>query len=276
MSELDELMRAFGEAGGDKGILADREIGHLAAEGHKILSSRGVPGLEVDAKETFSGLRVAVRVRRGVKLRKPVHMCFGILHKKGKQQIRMNVTLEDGASAHFIAHCLFPGAEKVLHVMDAVVHIGEGAEMKYSETHFHGLSGGVEVVPKLKAFVGKNGRYFSDFTLTSGRVGKLAIDYAVETGEDAVTELVARVFGHAADDIRIKEAVSLIGRNARSLIKSRVAIEDEATAEVTGITEGNAAGARGHVDCMEIVKDKAVAKAIPVVQVNDPLAKVTH
>ncbi len=64
----------------------------------------------------------------------------------------------------------------------------------------------------------------------------------------------------------------LAGANARGLIKARVAVEDEATAEITGITEGNAAGARGHVDCMEIVKDNAVAKASPRVQVNNPLA----
>ena len=60
------------------------------------------------------------------------------------------------------------------------------------------------------------------------------------------------------------------------MIKARVAIEDDATAEITGITEGNAANCRGHVDCMEIVKDRAVAKAIPLVQVTHPLAKVTH
>lgn len=35
-------------------------------------------------------------------------------------------------------------------------------------------------------------------------------------------------------------------------------------AEVRGITEGNAEGSRGHVDCIEIVKDRAVAKAIPL------------
>ena len=68
----------------------------------------------------------------------------------------------------------------------------------------------------------------------------------------------------------------LNGENARGLIKARVAIEDDAIAEVRGITEGNAAGARGHVDCMEIVKDRAVAKAYPLVQVTHPLAKVTH
>ncbi len=124
--------------------------------------------------------------------------------------------------------------------------------------------------------VGRNGRYFTDFTLTTGRVGKLEIDYAVDAGEGSVAELTARVFGHGNDEITIAEKIVLSGENARGLVKARVAVEDEATAEIRGITEGNAAGARGHVDCMEIVKDHAVAKAIPLVQVNNPLAKVTH
>jgi Fe-S cluster assembly scaffold protein SufB len=68
----------------------------------------------------------------------------------------------------------------------------------------------------------------------------------------------------------------LEGENSKGLIRTRVALEDRAQAEVTGITQGNAAGARGHVDCMEIVKDNAVAKAIPIVNVTHPLAKVTH
>jgi Fe-S cluster assembly scaffold protein SufB len=38
----------------------------------------------------------------------------------------------------------------------------------------------------------------------------------------------------------------------------------------------NAEGARGHVDCMEIVKDNAVASAVPIVKVTNSLAKVTH
>jgi len=112
--------------------------------------------------------------------------------------------------------------------------------------------------------------------LLTGRVGKLGIDYTVEAGENAVVELIARVFGHGVDKISIKEKVALDGENARGLIKTRVALEDRAEAEVTGITEGNAAGARGHVDCMEIVKDNAIARAIPIVNVTHPLAKVTH
>jgi Fe-S cluster assembly scaffold protein SufB len=276
MSELDELTACFGNAGGDVRALGDVEFAHLAASGHNILSSRTVEGLVVDARETSDGISAKVTVSAGVKIKNPVHMCFGVLHKEGTQRIEMDVRLEKGSSARFIAHCIFPKAEKVRHIMNATIAIGEGAEMRYSETHYHGLSGGVEVVPKAVVTVGRGGRYFTDFTLTTGRVGKLDLDYTVEAGEDAVTEMVARVFGHATDDIHIRDRVLLAGKNARGLIKSRVAIEDDATAEVTGITEGNAAGARGHVDCMEIVKDRAVARAIPIVQVNDPGAKVTH
>lgn len=274
--ELNELMKAFGEAGGDKDIFVNKEIAHLAVSGHKILSMRDIEGLEVAVRETPHGINAKILVKEGIKIKNPVHFCFGVLHKKGTQKIKIDVRLQEHASVHFIAHCIFPKAEKVKHVMDAVIGVGEDAEMRYSETHYHGHYGGIEVIPKAVVKINKNGRYFTDFNLVTGRVGLLAIDYTVEVSENAVTELIARVFGHEDDDIKIKEKVVLVGKNSRGLIKTRVALEDKAMAEVTGITEGKAEGARGHVDCMEIVKDNALAKAIPIVNVTHPLAKVTH
>ncbi len=100
-------------------------------------------------------------------------------------------------------------------------------------------------MPVLHVQVQSRGRYFTDFSLIHGRVGKLAIDYDVRAGENAVVELVARVFGHANDDVNIREKVVLAGENARGLIKSRVAIEDDARAEITGITEGMPRAAGG-------------------------------
>jgi Fe-S cluster assembly scaffold protein SufB len=276
LSELDELMKVFGEAGGDKNILANGDIAHLVASGHKILSKRAVKGIEVEAVDTESGISARVRVLEGTHLLNPVHLCFGVLHKSGVQRINMDIKFEKDSDASFLAHCIFPRAEKVKHIMDAVIDIGENATMRYSEVHYHGIYGGIEVNPKAVVNIGKNGKFFTDFLLIRGRVGKLEIDYSVKAGENAVTELNARVFGHADDKILIKEKVALDGVNSRGLIKTRIAIEDNAQAEVTGITEGNAEGARGHVDCMEIVKDNAIAKAIPIVKVSNSLAKVTH
>ena len=276
MKDFDELMAAFDGAGGDRAVLEDQGTAHLVVVGQRIVSSRSVPGLEVEATETEGGVRVKIRLREGVCLATPVHTCFGVVHRGGEQRIEISVILERNSSARFITHCLFPRAEHVRHGMDARVEVGEGASMWYQERHYHGPHGGMEVLPKAVVRIGKGGRYASDFTLIDGRVGQLDIDYDVEAAEDAVVELTARVFGHASDVTRIRERVVLDGANARGLIKTRITVEDDALAEVTGITEGNAAGARGHVDCMEIIRDRAVAKAIPIVSVTHPLAKVTH
>jgi Fe-S cluster assembly scaffold protein SufB len=45
---------------------------------------------------------------------------------------------------------------------------------------------------------------------------------------------------------------------------------------VLGVTEGNAAYARGHLDCLEVVRERAQVSASPEVRVSHPLAKVTH
>ncbi|MDD2309729.1 MAG: SufD family Fe-S cluster assembly protein [Desulfuromonadaceae bacterium] len=276
MTEYDELMTALGAAGGDRAILDDPATAHIVVVGKQVVSSRSLPGLEVEADSTEDGVRVKIRLREGIQLALPVHTCFGVVHREGEQQIKIEVVLERNSSARFIAHCLFPNAERVRHVMDAAIEIGAGASMWYQERHFHGPHGGIEVIPRAAVRIGKGGRYTSDFTLTDGRVGSLDIDYDVEADEDAVVELTARVFGHGSDEIRIRERVVLDGENSRGIIKTRIAVEDDAMAEVTGITEGNAAGARGHVDCMEIIRDRAVAKAIPIVSVTHPQAKVTH
>lgn len=276
MNELEPLLAALARSGADRTILANREVAHLAVSGHSILSEQRVEGLDVDAVETVDGIRARVVVREDIRIVHPVHLCFGVVHPRGVQRIVMDVRLEKRASARFLAHCLFPEARQVRHLMEATVEIGEGAELRYSEVHLHGPHGGIDVVPSASVVVNRGGRYFADFSLTTGRVGRLSIDYRVEAWADAIVELTAKVHGRENDVVRIKEAVVLAGPGSRGLIKTRVALQDEATAEVTGITEGNAAGARGHVDCLELVQDRAVARAVPIVNVTHPQAKVTH
>ena len=93
MSEIDNLMQVVEEAGGDRDILANKDIAHLAVSGHKILSANKVEGLEVEAKETLTGIETKVTVLEGVKMKNPVHLCFGVLHNRGTQKIKLDVRL---------------------------------------------------------------------------------------------------------------------------------------------------------------------------------------
>ena len=260
----------------DAAILTQPQTAHLVIDGQQMLSRQTTPGVDIRSQESAEAITIQITVAHGIQVENPIHTCIGLMKPHGSQHIRLQVKLEAHASAHIVAHCLFPNAEKVRHVMESRVELGEGAELRHSEGHYHGPYGGIEVIPQAEVLVGPHARYFSDFSLTSGRVGKLQIDYRVVVQEQGVAEITARVYGHGTDEIRIRDELVLEGENARGLIKSRVAVEDEATSAVIGVTHGKAAGARGHMDCKEIVRDQAVASAEPIVRVEHPQAMVTH
>jgi hypothetical protein len=160
--------------------------------------------------------------------------------------------------------------------MDAKIHVGKGATMRYSEGHYHGDLGGIEVLPTTRAQVDEDGRMETEFNLVHGRVGRLAIDFEVDVAAGGVVELVAKANGFGEDRIDVNEVVRLNGEGARGLTKTRVAVRDQATSEICTTAEGNAPGAVGHMDCTEIVRGAAVARNVPVVVVRDDRARVTH
>lgn len=276
MRELNILTETFQSLGGDSHVFQDRHIAHMAASGHHLISQREVPGVTITAKETADGLTNTIRVEREKQIELPIHVCLGITEKTGVQRIHTRLIVEEGASASFLAHCLFPYVESGEHRMDATLEIKEGAQVRYNESHYQGTSGGMVVVPQAVVTVGPGAQYFSDFSLLKGRVGQLHIDYVVQVAASAVAELTSKVFGRGNDRIYIKEKMILDGEHARGLIKTRVALEHDAQGEMTGIMEACAKGARGHVDCREIIKDRGVGRAVPIVQVTHPEAKVTH
>ncbi len=276
MSDLNDLRRTLPIVGAEPSILDDTRIAHVVAHGHHILSRRTVPGLRVETEETPDAIVGKLIVEAGVQIAQPIHMCFGLAHPTEVQQIIIDVQICEGAQARVLSHCLFPVAQAAQHRMQATIDIEPGASLTYTEGHYHGPHGGMQVLPHATIKIGKGAQYFSDFSLLSGSVGSLDIDYLVDVEEDGIAELTAKIFAHKTDRITLREAVMLRGEQSRGLIKTRVVLEDEAFAEITGITEAHARGARGHVDCMEVVQGQAHASAIPIVRVFHPEAKVTH
>jgi len=275
--EYQGMIDAYQKAGGDRRVLETKDVAKLVVHENRVLANDGIKGLKIETKETQNGVDVDMRVEAGARIPHPVHLCFGILPKEGLQEIVMKVRAGDNSQVSVIAHCIFPAAVKVIHKMDADIEIGANARFDYKETHYHGESGGIEVIPKARVKVGKGGVWQSTFALSQGLVGKLDYDFDVVCLEKAVAELVVKAYGRGSDDIKIWEKIHLDGAGARGLAKSRLVLGDRARAEVRGETYGNAPYARGHVDCMELVNgSEAVAKAIPIVSVTNGTAKVTH
>jgi len=275
VSESSDLIRRMYDSLGET-CATSPDVAHVEIHGNEVLGIHLVPGLEVEAEEREDGIRATVRVRRGVRIENPVNMCFGLLPESGVQRIVMDVELEDGAAAAVVSSCTFPNAVEVLHEMEAEIRLGRDSEYIYLERHVHSPQGGVKVVPRSKVYLGEGSHFRSDFEMLKGRVGVLDIEYAAECAARSVLEMNARVSGRGDDRIDIHEKATLSGERARGVLTTNIAVRERARADIRNTLRAEAPYARGHVDCKEIIRDQGQARAVPIVEVVDPRAHVTH
>lgn len=252
------------------------DIAHIEIHGNQVLDAHIVDGLLVESKSFDEGVNIQIKVRKDTKIKNPVRFCFGLIPENGIQKLNINTIIEENASASFIANCTFPNAKNIQHLMNATITIEKGATLYYFERHIHGPEGGVTIVPVTKVIVKENARYSTEFELIKGAAGVIELNYKSEVYKNAVVDMKARIFGRLKDKIHIKESAHLVGENAIGVLTSHIALKDEANAIVENEIVADAAYSRGHVDCKEIVQGNAIARAIPIVQVNDPRAHVTH
>ncbi len=252
------------------------EFAHLVVHHNSIVSSHLIPGLEADIDELPDGISARIRIKEGAKIRYPVHLCFGMMPEDGLQKIIMDIDLEERSKVSIFAHCTFPNAVNVEHLMDGKIRVGPGAQYNYQERHIHGKAGGVKVLPKTRVQLDEGARFKTGFELIKGYVGSIEIDYETTCNAFSVMEMDARINGKGSDDIKIREIGHLVGEGARGILTSRIAVRDQAQAHVYNRLTATAPFARGHVDCKEIVQGNGVATAVPIVEVRHPKAHITH
>jgi Fe-S cluster assembly scaffold protein SufB len=257
-------------------VFQDPNVAHLVVNHNQVLGAHLVPGLEVDVDELADGIRADIVLREGCVIEKPVHLCFGMLPQSGVQRILMTVSIERNSKVSVLAHCTFPNAVDVQHLMDAKLTIGEGAQYSYFERHVHGKTGGVKVYPKAVVELKEGSRFSTEFELLKGRVGEIYVDYETTCRKNSVMEMTARINGTGNDVIQVKETGYLVEEGARGVLTTRIAVRDHAKAEVFNTLKAMAPYTRGHVDCHEIMQGGGLAKAVPVVEVGHPKAQVTH
>lgn len=257
-------------------IFKQPDIAHIFIHHHKVVQSHLLPGLKVDVKEFEDHIEVNAVVEKNIKIEKPVHMCFGMIPESGIQKMIIHHDIGENASVSFLAHCAFPNAVDIQHIMDGTIKVGKNARYRYLEKHVHGNYGGVKVYPHSTIHLAENAHFFSEFELIKGRAGLIDINYEATCEAESVLEMLARISGKGDDKINIKEIGHLVGERARGFLSSRIAATGNTRAEVYNKLTASAAYARGHVDCTEIIKDNGVVSAIPVVEVSHPKAHITH
>jgi hypothetical protein len=252
------------------------DIAHVEIHGNQVLGLKLVEGLKVESESFDDGVNVKIIVQKGIFIKNPVRFCFGLIPENGIQKINIETILEENSHASFIATCTFPNAKNIQHIMNASITLNNNSSLNYFERHIHGPNGGVTIVPKTKVFIKKDAKFFTEFELIKGSAGIIDLDYEAFVEQNGIVNMKTRIFGRKDDKINIKEKANLLGDYSVAVLTSHIALKDYADAEIINEIIADGSYSRGHVDCKEIIQDSAKAKAIPIVNVNNHLAHVTH
>ncbi|MFW6279759.1 MAG: SufB/SufD family protein [Planctomycetota bacterium] len=275
-ADYEMMVEMYDDLGEDSAVFDDSDVAHVVVHENRVVGANLVPGLTVETAEMTDGVALQVGVEEGTQIDQRVHMCFGVLPEEGLQTIDLDVDIEADSMIDILAHCVFPNAVDITHEMEAQINVGPGASYRYLEKHVHGEGGGVDVIPRAKVHLAEGAHFGTEFELVQGRVGQIDIDYETWCAAESSLQMVARIAGSGDDRINIREVGHLAGESSAGALLSRIAVEGEAEAEVYNEMTASAPYARGHVDCKEVVQDDAIARAVPVVDVRHPLARVTH
>lgn len=273
-----EILKSAREVGFDIDLMLKPGTPKFFLNYNKITGAQAVPGLILEGKETENGVVADVIVTKGTKIKQPVHLCFGLVPEEGVQEIIPRFIIEDGAEVLMLAHCSFPNARNITHRMEAELIIGKNAKFFYEERHYHGKYSGAHVFPIFDVDVAEGSYFKTIFSLVHGTVGELNINVDIYAQKNAKVEVITKAYGkNEKDKVRIRDGIFLEGEGARSTLKMRAAARGGGDVLMEGITEGNAPGVTGHVDCKEIVQGGgSCAQAIPIVRVTDEMARITH
>ncbi len=275
--EFERLAEAYEKSGGDASKLLDRSVSSIIISGNKIIGLNSVEGVEIKSGTQENGVWAKIRILKGYKIEKAIHLCTGFLGKEGEQRIDFEFSVEEGASVRFVSHCSFPWSTKLTHRMIAKVYVAKNATMVYEDEHFHSENGGVTLISDTHAVVEEGGKYKNSFELTRTRVGILKVKMNVDLKKNAIAELDSKVRGKQDDDISIMESLSLNGEGAHGIAKSTIVATDKTRARIVNEAFGNAPYAKGHIECNEITKGTKVdVSTMPVLKVTNDLAELTH
>lgn len=254
----------------------EKGAARLVVNDNYILEEISVPGLVLKSEIDNGKIKIKIKVLKGIKIEKPVHLCFGALKDKVNQDILMDIYLEEDSKVNFYSDCVLISKEKILHKMESKVVVSKDASFGYFEKHLHSENGGIEIFSDVFIDAQKNSKVETNFNLIRGSFGNSKFVYNVKAGCGASVNMDSK-FSLIKDDCgELDEIVYLNGKGSSAVVKSRVAVRNESSMTVKNRIVAKEEGCRGHIDCSEILLDKGKTLAYPEAIVLHPKARVTH
>lgn len=204
-----------------------------------------------------------IRAEAGSKVTIPVQSCLFITSDTIRQNVHNIAIAEENSELHLITGC------SVSHSVNSALHLGvsefyvkKGAKITF--TMVHNWGGGVEVRPRSAVMIEDDGVYISNYILVTPvkSLQMFPTTYCMGRNARATSQSIVYATGNAKIDMGSR--VVLQGEGSKAEIISRVIATDNAKVTARGDVFGEAADAKGHIECRGLMlSDTAEVDSIP-------------
>lgn len=216
-----------------------------------------------------------IRVKKGVKVKAPLHAGFLMNEERSSMFNHNIVILEEGASLHLVTGCVSGcGIERGVHASVTEFYVGPGAEL--INTGIHDWGPGFVVIPVTGAVIDRDGSYTANFY--SVKIPeRMEIEPVIHLmGRGASTRQVTVTVGTPGTFCKTGGTVMLYGDESSAELISKTA-SFGGTSVQSGLLVGAGKNCRGHVDCSGLILgETGIIKAVPGLKTIHPDARMSH
>ena len=204
-----------------------------------------------------------IRSKAGSTVTMPVQSCLFITTDNIHQNVHNIIIAEENSELHIITGCSVSHAVKsALHLGISEFYVKKGAKITF--TMIHNWSGGIVVRPRSAVMIEDNGVFISNYILMKPVKSLQMYPTAYCVGKHARANFQSIVYAPGDTKIDLGSRAVLQGEGSRSEIISRVIAADNATVIARGDVIGEAASAKGHIECRGLMlSDNAEIASIP-------------
>lgn len=217
-----------------------------------------------------------IRSEAGKKVTMPVQSCLFITSDKIGQKVHNIIIAEEDSELHIITGC------SVSHAVNSALHLGvsefyvkRGAKITF--TMIHNWSRGMEVRPRSAVVIEDDGVFISNYILMTPVKSLQMYPTAYCVGRNARATFQTIIYAHGDTKIDSGSRAVLRGEGSRSEIISRVIAADNARVIARGDVIGEAANAKGHIECRGLMlSDSAEVDSIPELKATRKDLDLSH
>ncbi len=216
-----------------------------------------------------------IYVKPGYHLKYPVQTCMMLGQDKSIQNLHNIIIVDDNASLDIITGCTsVHHANDALHVGVSEMYVGENSSMSF--TMIHSWNTQTAVRPRTNVMLKKGARYVNNYIVLDPVGTVQTFPTAYLDGEGATCSFNTMCIAHGNSNIDTGGCAVMNAPNTGAEILSRN-ITYGGKMIARGRLEGNAPGAKAHLECKSIIlKDGGSTQAIPELIATCADVDMTH